>query len=255
MEHGTLISHVDTDIVTPAQLLTVPTPEPTGTFKPIPHFQLVDMLDRVLNQSSIHIRNEQFALRRDGAVLFGVLELAYGETADGIAALGLRTANNKSMSLQICAGLSVFVCDNLVFRGDLIALKRKHTSGLNLKEELTLSVVRFQDHFGRLTGEITHLKHARLVDVEAKAMIHDVFAEGLMPVRLMPDVSKSYFEPQLPAFEPRTAWSLHNAFTGVAKEMPMTTRLPAIQAIGKLFGMSSDSASEMCLLPPTGTGE
>jgi hypothetical protein len=255
MEHGTLISHVDTDIVTRAALLNVPTPEPTATFKPIPHYEFVDMLDRVLSQSCIHIYNEQFALRRDGSVLFGVLKLAYGETDDGIAAIGLRTANNKSMSLQICAGLNVFVCDNMAFRGDLIALKRKHTSGLNLLEELTLSVVRFQDHFGRLTGEIAHLKHTRLVDMEAKAVIHDVFARGLMPVRLLPDVSKGYFEPTLEAFEPRTAWSLHNALTGVAKEMPMTTRLPAIQAIGKLFGMSSDAGSQMRLLPPTGRGE
>jgi len=253
MEHGTLISHVDTDIITRAALLNVPTPQPTGTFKPIPHFQLVDMLDRVLNQSSIHIRNEQFALRRDGAVLFGVLELAYGETADGVAALGLRTANNKSMSLQICAGLSVFVSDNLVFRGDLIALKRKHTSGLNLKEELTLSVIRFQEHFGQLTREIIDLKQRALVDTEAKALIHDVFAYGLMPVRFLPDVSNGYFEPHLPEFQPRTAWSLHNAFTGVAKAMPMTTRLPAIQGIGKLFGMSNDSAAEPKLLLPTGT--
>ena len=250
MEHGTLISHVDTDIITRAALLNVPAPEPTGTFKPIPHFELVDMLDRVLNQSSIHIRNEQFALRRDGAVLFGVLELAYGETQDGIAALGLRTANNKSMSLQICAGLSVFVCDNLVFRGDLIALKRKHTSGLNLKEELIYSVIRFQEHFGRLTEEIANLKRQTLADVEAKAIIHDVFAQGIMPVRFLPDVSKGYFEPQLPEFEPRNAWSLHNAFTGVAKVMPMTTRLPAIQGIGKLFGMSSEQEKPALLLPP-----
>src|SRR5207245_7555427 len=92
------------------------------------------------------------------SVLFGVLQLAYGETGDGIAALGLRTGNNKTMSLQICAGYRVFVCDNLAFRGDLIALKRKHTSGLNLKEELTLSVLRFQEHFCPLTGELNDMK-------------------------------------------------------------------------------------------------
>jgi hypothetical protein len=240
MKHGTLISHVDTDIVTRAQLLAVPTPEPTATFRPVPHYELIDMLDRVLNQASIHIRQEQFALRRDGAVLFGVLQLAYGESGDGVAALGLRTGNNKTMSLQLCAGLSVFVCDNLAFRGDLIALKRKHTSGLNLRAELAEAVVRFEDHFRRLTGEVASLKERWLADLEAKAMIHDVFAQGLMPVRFLPDVSKAYFEPVLPQFEPRNAWSLHNAFTGVAKEMPMTTRLPAIQAVGKLFGMSSE---------------
>jgi hypothetical protein len=51
-------------------------------------------------------------LRRDGSTLFGVLQLAYADTEDGVAALGLRTANNKTMSIQICAGLSVLVCDN-----------------------------------------------------------------------------------------------------------------------------------------------
>lgn len=250
MNDGTLISHVNTDIVTRAQLLAVPTPEQTATFRPIPHIELVDMLDTVLNQQSIHIREEQFALRRDGAVLFGVLQLAYGETGDGMAALGLRTGNNKTMSLQICAGFSVFVCDNLAFRGDLIALKRKHTSGLNLKEELTLAVIRFQEHFGRLTGEITSLKAQTLGDLEAKAMIHDVFAQGLVPLRFLPEVSKQYFEPQLPEFEARNAWSLHNAFTGAAKEMLMPTRMSAIQGVGKLFGMSSDQKPRLLLHAP-----
>jgi uncharacterized protein DUF932 len=241
MEHATLVSHVDTDLVTRAELHAVAAPDPTATFKPIPHIELVEMLDRALNRADMHIQHESFAIRRDGSVLFGVLSLAYGDSPDGIAALGLRTANNKTMSLQICAGLNVFVCDNMCFRGDLIALRRKHTSGLNLREELALALLRFQQHFGRLTGEIEVLKERRLVDVEAKAVIHDVFAQGLMPVRLLPGVSQEYFEPKIPAFEPRTAWSLHNAFTAAAKEMPMPTRLPAIQAVGKLFGMSSET--------------
>lgn len=241
MNHGTLMSHVDTDMVKRDQLRTIETPQGTETWKPILHIELVEMLDRVLGTCQITIREEKFALRRDGSMLFGVLELAYGETKEGTAALGLRTANDKSMAIQICAGLSVFVCDNLAFRGDLIALKRKHTSGLNLRTELATAVLRFQDHFGRLVGEIKTLKARELRDIEAKALMHDVFAEGLMPVRLLPAVSESYFEPKVADFEPQNARSLHNAFTTVAKEMPMSTRLPAIQAVGRLFGMSSET--------------
>jgi hypothetical protein len=63
-----------------------------------------------------------------------------------------------------------------------------------------------------------------------------------MPVRRLPGVSQEYFAPKVPALEPRTAWSLHNACTSAAKEMPMPTRLPAIQAVGKLFGTSNDAA-------------
>jgi hypothetical protein len=65
-----------------------------------------------------------------------------------------------------------------------------------------------------------------------------------MPLRLLPEASRSYFEPQIPDFEPRNMWSLHNALTTVAKEMPMSTRLLAIQAVGKMFGMSSEGERE-----------
>jgi Domain of unknown function (DUF932) len=241
MKNAQLTSHVDTDIVSRAELKALPAPEATATFKPIPHIELVDMLDLVLQQNQIRIEEERFALRRDGSVLFGVLQLAYGETDDGSAALGLRTANNKTMSIQICAGLHVTVCSNMAFRGDMIALRRKHTSGLNLRTELSGAVLRFQEHFGRLASEVELLKKQPLIDMEAKALIHDAFTGGLMPVRFLPEVSQAYFEPQLAEFEPRTAWSLHNAFTGAAKAMPITTRLPAIQALGKFFGMSAES--------------
>jgi hypothetical protein len=241
MNNGQLLSHVDTDLVTREQLALIPTPEPTKSWHPIPHIQLVETLQDALTKNQIRIAQEQFALRRDGSTLFGVLQLAYNDTEDGSAAMGFRTSNDKSMSLQICAGLSVFVCDNLVFRGDLIALTRKHTSGLNLRSELATAVLRFQDHFGRLTGEIEHLKKHQLSDGEAKVLIHDVFANGVMPVRFLPLVSVMYFHPQVADWQPRTAWSLHNAFTAAAKDMPISTRMPAIQELGRMFGLVSDA--------------
>ena len=230
MESGTLLSHVDTDLVTREQLALVETPEATHSFKPIPHLELIETLEQALQTNDITIRKEQFALRRDGSTLFGVLQLAYQDTADGMAALGLRTANNRTMSIQICAGLSVFVCDNMVFRGDLIALNRKHTTGLHLRTEVNHAVLRFQDHFGRLTGEIDRLKALPLSDVSAKAIIHDVFVQGILPIRFLPEVSNLYFEPFVDEFRPRNSWSLHNAFTAAAKEMPMTTRMAAIRS-------------------------
>src|SRR5205809_4840701 len=174
MQNAQLLSHVDTDLVTRDQLRLVPVPEATRTWQPIPHIELVESLEQVLQQNQIAIQGEQFALRRDGSTLFGVLQLVYESTSDGRAAMGIRTSNNKTMSIQICAGLSVFVCDNLVFRGDLIGLNRKHTSGLHLRTEINHAVLRFQDHFGRLTGEIANLKDRAVSDTDAKAILHVV---------------------------------------------------------------------------------
>src|SRR5437667_720991 len=242
MQHSHLMSHVDTDLVTRDQLRLVPVPEPTRTWRPIPHIDLVESLEQVLQQNQITIQGEQFALRRDGSTLFGVLQLVYESTSDGRAAMGIRTSNNKTMSIQICAGLCVFVCDNLVFRGDLIALNRKHTSGLVLRTELSNAVLRFQEHFGRLTTEIDVLKRQELTDTQAKAIIHDVFARGVFPIRLFREVSQAYFGP-LAEGAGCTRWILHNAFTVVAKEMPITTRMPAIQELGRYFGMSNEASA------------
>jgi Domain of unknown function (DUF932) len=241
MDNAQLLSHVDTDLVTRDQLALIPAPQPTATWHPIPHIQLIETLQQALWDNRIDIREEKFALRGDGSTLFGVLQLAYQDTKDGQAAMGIRTSNDKSMSVQICAGLSVFVCDNLVFRGDLIALNRKHTSGLDLPLELDSAVQRFREHFHALTREIEELKDRQLTKDEAKALIHDVFANGLMPLRFLPVVSTMYFHPQIAAWEPRTAWTLHNAFTAVAKDMPISTRMPAIQELGRMLGMSSAS--------------
>lgn len=158
MQNATLMSHVDTDLVTREQLSLVQTPVETRSFKPVPHIELVSTLEQVLRLNQITIRKEQFALRRDGLTLFGVLQLQYQDTPDGMAALGLRTSNNRTMSIQLCAGLSVFVCDNMVFRGDLIALNRKHTSRLYLRTEIVHAISRFREHFGKLAGEIENLK-------------------------------------------------------------------------------------------------
>jgi len=75
------------------QLALVQTPAATRSFKPVPHIELINTLEHVLKLNQITIRKEQFALRRDGATLFGVLLLAYQDTPDGMAALGLRTSN------------------------------------------------------------------------------------------------------------------------------------------------------------------
>src|SRR5207237_5514103 len=95
----------------------------------------------------------------------------------------------------------------------------------------------------RLVGEIDFLKERELSDVQAKALIHDAFAQRLMPVRMLPAVSESYFEPKTPELQPRNAWSLHNAFTALAKDMPMSTCLEAIQDLGRLFGMAGHNTA------------
>src|SRR5439155_5486233 len=108
------------------------TPRPTATWRPIAHGDLITALDQQLMVRGITIRKEQFAIQRGGARLFAVLDLVIDRTEEFCAAMGIRTANDQSMALEIAVGVKVFVCDNLAFSGDLIALRRKHTAKFDL---------------------------------------------------------------------------------------------------------------------------
>lgn len=243
---ATLLSNQhETRVVSREQLATILPPEGTKSFKPVSHYELVQTLTGVLDARGIVITREQFALRHDGSRMFGTFDLSLNGFPASCASMGFRTANDKSMALQVIAGMRIFVCDNLCFNGDLVALKRKHTSGLELASEIVTAVDRYQEHYGKLVGNVRQLQDRVIDDVRAKSMIYDlVFAQKALPLRLAANVGEEYFNPRHAEFEPRTAWSLHNAFTEVVKQISgrdgndaLPLQLKANQTIGTYFGL------------------
>src|SRR5437762_590293 len=142
---GTLLAHTGAVRVTRPELERIEPPAATRTWKPVGHGELIDVLEAELARRDLQIREETYAVQRDGALLFGVIDLFWRRTEEFATAIGLRTANDKTMSIQIAVGFRVFVCDNLVFSGDLIALRRKHTSGLDLPSEIARAIDRYQE--------------------------------------------------------------------------------------------------------------
>lgn len=239
------LSHSNSQLVTRAELLTIPPPVGTATWKPIAHGDLIHAIDRQLLVRDIRIQREQFAIQREGARLFGVLDLAYGGTDEFCAAMGIRTANDRSMALEIAVGVKVHVCDNLCFSGDLIALRRKHTAKFNLNVDISIAIDRYQEHLTTLRGQIAGLQEQSLADREAKLLIFEAFHQEILPIRFFPGVSATYFRPseQMRDVQPRTPWGLHNAFTRVIKQMAPAPAFAATTKLGRLFGLTTGSTN------------
>ena len=238
-----LSAHKNTSLVTREQLAALPEVIGTDSFKPVAHIELIKTLEQELNNRDIQIVREQFAMSKDGMRLFGTLDLTLNGVEGMAAALGFRTANNRTMALQGIAGMRVFVCDNMAFSGETIIMKRRHTSGLNLLDEIVYALDQYDSHYKRLKTEISRLQTYGINDDNAKMLIYQIFAAKLMPVRYFNAVDEMYFEkyvesdePRHVAFRERTAWNLLNAFTDVAQAMPLTTRMDATQEIGGVFG-------------------
>ncbi len=228
---GTLIAHRGATRIEKTDLVQIGTPSPTKSWRPIPHSVLVDTLGKVLSTRGLTIRKEQYAVQREGNILFGVLDLNWGETAEYYAAIGLRTSNDKSFCLQLAIGLRVLVCDNLAFHGDLIALKRKHTAKLDLLEEITKAVRRYEIGYGQYQQHIAALQHHVWSPGAARERIYEAFARKIVPVRLFHDIATPYLE----RVDPCTPWETLNVFTHAMKKLKPSVQFEATVRLGRLF--------------------
>jgi hypothetical protein len=84
-------------------------------------------------------------------------------------------------------------------------------------DSIALGIDRIQRNFKPLTDQVEAWKQNQLTDDRAKAVIFDAFIGKKLdaPQHIAKLVSMHYFEPQYKEFEPRTTWSLQNAFTSV----------------------------------------
>src|SRR5712664_4989979 len=233
-ETSTLISY--SGKISRAELAQIPTPPATPTHIPIPHIEVVETLVETLSLRHIGVVAEEFAVSSDGMEMFGVLDL---ETAfEGCRfAIGIRNANNKRFRLACTVGLRVFVCHNLAFRGDYSPVLAKHSKHFSLEDSLSIGVDRMQRNFEPLRRQVESWRAEQLSAEVAKLTIYRAFIEGGLevPRHLGRRVHELYFNPQHEEFQPRTMWSLSNAFTSAFKELDPIPQFRATAKVGSFL--------------------
>ncbi len=233
----------ETQRITREVLRALPLPQPRSPrHRPVPHIALVEGIQEQLARRGLVITREQLALRRDGQRLFGTMDLAWQqppEASEEGLALAFRQGNDLSLAIEICCGARVFICDNLALYGDVIAVRKKHTSGLRLPEELAAGLDRYLEYVGRLVEGIASLKARAIETAEAKRAIYDVFSQRILPLRFFDDVDRAYFRPEASWTDchPRTLWAVHNACTRAARALPLNLQLQTTTRLGRLFGL------------------
>ena len=236
---ATLCTHKGAVKITRDDLANLSTPPRTLTHTPLAHAQFIDLIEERLEGHKISIARCEVAVMNNGMRLFGTLVLK--RAMDDFAfAMGLRAANDKSMAMELVAGFRVFCCDNMALSGDSEILWRKHTSGLNPRAAIFAGVDKAIRKFDVLQTNVGMLKEAPISDTDAKALIFDALAKGVINQNQVLPIGKEYLEPKHAEFEPRTRWSLHNAFTEVFKEMAVKyphVALESTQALGSLFAI------------------
>lgn len=215
------------------ELALVPCPPPTTTHQTIPHSRIIQALIETLGFRHIGVVRDEYAVSPDGMRMFGVLDLE--ASSHGIRfSIGIRNANDKSMRLALVIGYRVMVCDNMAFHGDFQPVLAKHSKNFDLLDALSVGVDRMQRNFEPLVKQVQMWQASQLSDEQAKLLIYRAFVEGELevPKHLARPVHELYFQPPFQEFEPRTVWSLQNAFTEAFKRLEPIPQFKATAALG-----------------------
>jgi hypothetical protein len=88
-----------------------------------------------------------------------------------------------------------------------------------------------------MTDQINAWRDHQLPDIHARDIVYRAFIAGELdaPKHLATVVHDQYFTPKQPEFEPRTVWSLQNAFTASFKALDPLPQYRATASLGAFF--------------------
>lgn len=217
--------HVDGKEVKREELDLIPMPEESDTYKPVSHFHLANKL---LTVSQVILKDylivgEHYGLARNGNQMFAYFKFQK-EVGDMALSLAFRNSYDRSMSIGLAVGASVFVCDNLALQGEIVVMK-KHTKNIWLSLENTCiqTLYKSQDCFARIVEDSRAMKSRELLDMEAFKIMGLLYGRDIISPRQLTVVKDEWLKPTHQEFQPRNMWSLYNACTEALKSSPPLT--------------------------------
>lgn len=219
MHKCNLMLHCGAHRVERDQLPQVTTPRRTATWQPIPHHDLLALVENTLPRFGMRVVEQAHAITHEGMRYFGLLQIANGSAhADYSWVLGIRNSHDKRLPAGLVLGSQVFVCDNLAFHGE-IQVARKHTSGLlgDLPILVWDAVGQLSQNWHRQDRRIEHYKETELTSLAVHDLTIRALDAGVICGSMVPKVLSEYRQPRHPEFKPRNLWSYHNAVTETLK--------------------------------------
>lgn len=204
------------------QLGEVILPEETRTYKPVSHMDLVVNIETVAHTflHDYEFHKGIYGLASEGQRMFGIHQYKNSETEIGLS-IGFRNSYDKSMSVGIAVGASVFVCDNLILSGEVSVL-RKHSGKVidDLEVGILKVIYKSRTKFTELKKDAAIMKEMQLTDDDAYRNLGLLYGQGTITPRQLPVAKHQWLKPDHEEFGPRNLWSLYNDVTHSLKSCP-----------------------------------
>ena len=220
-----LLLHVDAKYNSLEAVNRVKPPEKTDTYTPVAHSELFEMVkghaSEFLNDYEFIDESHGLAPQLGdsyGAKYFGVINYRNPEIEEMSLAIGLRNSYDQSLSVGVCMGTKVFVCDNLCFSGD-IRITRKHTGDVlgsideMIANAMEVAPMRHRD----LQKDADMMREYEVTNDQAYAILGIGYGRGMLAPRQLLRARQAWITPPQEDFGDRNLWSLYNSMTEALK--------------------------------------
>ena len=193
-------------------------PQATNSYVPISHYDLAmnvgSIGERVIDKE---LHSKRFGTARKGQHMFGTFTYKNPEDEIGMS-IGFRNSYDKSMSIGVCVGAKVFVCENLMMTGE-VTFMRKHTG--NILDELNSLIFNVlynsEDKFAQLQEDKESMKEIDITNQQAWQTMGILFGKGIINTPQISIMRKELRNPSHVDFKGKSLWSLYNAGTEALK--------------------------------------
>lgn len=240
----TLVLHCGGTRATMADLAQIPVPAATRTFQPIPHVDLVEAVEMKFLGAGYVPTGRSLGTNRGGKQLFGVTtfsphqhQLPYHlkHLANDLA-VGYRSSYDKSLSVGLVSGASVFVCDNLALSGEIQRV-RKHTT--KLLEDLdailySLVMASTMDH-QQINDDFALMYKAPINEVWAFRLLGESLGKGYLTATQTQTALREWKKPSHEEWADRkNVWRLYAGMTEALKTSTARTAMPRYTKVHQL---------------------
>lgn len=230
---------------------SIRTPDPTDTWRPVPHLEVVETLLHAAADKGLRVTNERYAvldgalypqpghaIPLPGARMFGSVDfepLSGLEFPAGCApSVGLRNSHDKSFALSILSGARVLVCANGVLSGEFV-ISRKHTSGLELREEVDRALEAFIEGTAQFNATYERLQAKSLTKARSHHLVVELARAGAIASSDILPVVQEFEQPRHLEFRDRNAWTLYQAATERMKQQSPARQVDGFKALNSVL--------------------
>ena len=219
------------------EVLAVPTPQGTRSWRPISNAYLMILIERELKGQGFEITQVDYALSMAGQQMFTVWHLQHENREDISGMFSVRQSTNKTLSIMLASGLSINVCTNLCVFGASVKRLRRHTTNVErdldgLVKDTVQGIHQSTYHGERFMDEL--LRQPESLTDGYRTLGEMVGKEILLP-RQASVAYKEWQEPRHEEFSERNAWSLYNACTEGLKLGRPAVRIPQGRKVSEFF--------------------